>query len=102
MSEFFTADHTVLNSVSERMLTDPVYQDRYDAISELRSGHVEHPARVHSLTDQWMRVASFQGPLLDLARVLDPNFLLDKKKFYKFLDDNPQYCAYDRRRGRRT
>ena len=51
------------------------------------------------------RVASFINiPLFNNAiRVLDPDFLKDKKKFYDFLDRNLEYCTYDRRnRGAMT
>ena len=46
-------------------------------------------------------VASISGPVLQVAELLDPEFLNrhHKRDFYAWLDEHPEYCAYDRRRA---
>jgi len=91
----------LLDAITDHISDRPVYEDTFDAIASLRNVHEEHPGRV-SRHDGWMRVASIQAPLLDVAKILDPEFLKDKRKFYRWLDNNKQFATYDRRTGRRT
>lgn len=86
---------TALDLVTERMAEDPVYQDRYNAIAELRS--IDN-GQLHR-GSEFRRVASLQGPLHNLAQVLDPDWMQNKKRFYAWLDAHSQHCTYDRRKN---
>lgn len=94
---------TALDLIAESFANDPDYADRFQAIKELRDDSETYAdvTRV-SRADGFVRVASFVGPLLNLAEVLDPEFLAagGKKRFYKFLDEHKEYCTYDRRRDK--
>lgn len=78
---------------------DSMYADRFDAIKDLKDIDRQMGGKLTG-RNGWKRVASVIGPVLEVARALDDNLLRDKKKFYSWLDRNPQYCTYDRRRGR--
>ena len=75
---------------------NPEFADRFDAIKELRALDDGSGYR----GGEFRRVASLLGPIEDLLRAIEPDFLRDKKKFYRWLDAHPEYCTYDRRRGR--
>lgn len=75
---------------------NPEVADRFDAIKELRG---MDDGSVHKGSD-FRRVASLLGPVEDLLRAIEPEFLSDKKKFYAWLDAHPEYCTYDRRKTR--
>ena len=75
---------------------NPDVADRFDAIKELRS---IDDGTLHR-GSEFRRVANLMGPVEDLLRAIEPEFLSDKKKFYAWLDANPAYCTYDRRRSR--
>lgn len=100
MSFFVTPTETALDLVTESMTSRGAFNDRYSAISDLREIHRSDlaitPAEA-ARANGFVRVASLQGPVLDLALVLDPTFLQDKKKFYAWLDRHKQHCTYDRR-----
>lgn len=76
------------------------YTSMYDAIADMRTSHQEQGTTLK--TPEWKRVASIQAPLEEAIRITKGEFLKDKKVFYSWLDRNPQYCTYDRRRGRRV
>jgi hypothetical protein len=78
---------------------NPAYAERFDAIAEMRNQHQEQGTRIK--TPDWKHVASIIGPLSDVQRFMNPYYLKDKRAFYGWLDRNPEYCVYDRRRGRR-
>jgi hypothetical protein len=89
-----------LGIVADAIERKPEFEERFQAIQELRndSGTRDDIGRV-SKRDGFVRVASFVGPVLDLAQVLDPDFMAGgKKNFYKFLDEHKSYCTYDRRK----
>ena len=94
MSFFVEKIEKGVDLVATDMAADPQYADRYAAIKELR-GLDDGTLYKGS---EWRRVASLQGPLLDLAQVLDPEFLQNKKRFYAFLDAHRESCTYDRRK----
>jgi len=75
---------------------NPDVADRFDAIQELRS---MDDGSLHR-GSEFRRVANLMGPVEDLLRAIEPEFLSDKKKFYGWLDKHPEYCTYDRRRTR--
>lgn len=78
---------------------NPQYAGFYESNQELRNIHQEQGTRIK--TPEWKHIASLQSPVLDVNMLLQQDFMRDKKKFYSWLDRNPQYCTYDRRRGRR-
>lgn len=76
------------------------YRDRFQAIADLRAmddGSLHHG-------NEFRRVASFVNvPLFMATKMVDPEFLRDKRRFYKFMDSHTEYLTYDRRnRGRGT
>src|SRR5678809_1000550 len=75
---------------------NPEVADRFDAIKELRG---MDDGSLHRGND-FRRVASLMGPVEDLLRAIEPEFLSDKKKFYRGLDAHPENCTYDRRKTR--
>lgn len=75
---------------------NPEVADRFDAIKELRG---LDDGTLHR-GSEFRRVASLMGPVEDLLRAIEPEFLRDKKKFYSWLDAHPENCTYDRRRNR--
>jgi hypothetical protein len=79
---------------------DPSYADLFAANAHMRNQHQEQGTVLK--TPEWKHVASIIGPVEDVRNLMNPRSILDKKAFYSWLDRNPEYCVYDRRRGRRT
>lgn len=78
---------------------NPIYRGFFESNAELRAEHIE--PGVHLKTPEWKHVASFPSTLGDAMDFVDEcRFIKDKKRFYSWLDRNPQYCTYDRKRGR--
>jgi len=75
------------------------YGPRFQAIKELRG---QDDGTLHQ-GQGFRRVASLVNvPLTNAySTVLDPEWMKDKSKFYAWLDRNPEYCTYDRRRNAR-
>jgi hypothetical protein len=96
MSFFVAPNEDAGDLIAERMAEDPVFADRYEAIKELRA---LDDGTLHK-GNEFRRVASIQGPLLDLEILLDADFMQNKRKFYAWLDAHPQHCTYDRRTQR--
>jgi hypothetical protein len=99
MSFFIRPSESLMDKVSspeELVRRNPEVADRFDAIKDLRS---MDDGSVHR-GSEFARVANLQGPLEDLLRAIEPEFLSDKKKFYAWLDAHPEYCTYDRRKAR--
>jgi len=71
---------------------NPEVGERLDAIQELRS---LDDGSLHR-GNEFRRVASLVGPVEDLLRAIEPEFLSDSRKFYDWLDKNPQWCTYQR------
>ena len=70
------------------------YGPRFDAIKELRDTDDGTGYR----GQEFRRVASLVNvPVLMAQKLVDPDFLKDKKKFYAFLDRHPEYTTYQRR-----
>ena len=90
---------TALDLITERMAQNPAFGPRYDAIKEIRENQPEIGGI--SRHDGFYRVASLQGTLESLANVLNPQWLMDKRRFYAWLDAHPQHCTYDRRREKK-
>lgn len=91
---------SVLDKITDAdtlMKSDPnYYKPRFEAISELRK---MDDGSVHR-GNEFRRVASLVNvPMVAVARLLDPSWMGDKRKFYKWLARNPQYKTYDTRGG---
>lgn len=71
---------------------NPEVADRFDAIKELRA---LDDGSLHR-GNEFRRVANLLGPVEDLLRAIEPEFLSDKRKFYAWLDKHPEYCTYRR------
>lgn len=99
MSFFVTSNESALDLVTKRLHDSGEFDDRYEAIAGLQTISMDEALHEAAIKGGFARVASLQGPLLDLAKVLDPDFLRDKRKFYHFLDTHPQHCTYDRRKN---
>lgn len=68
------------------------YGPRFEAISELRA---MDDGTLHK-GNEFRRVASFVNiPLFEGVKLLDPEFMQNKKAFYAFLRRNRQYATYD-------
>jgi len=82
------------------MASNPEYYGpRFEGIADLRK---LDDGTLHR-GNEFRRVASFVNIPLFAAMntLLDPDWMKDKRKFYGFLDRNPEYCTYDRRKNRR-
>jgi hypothetical protein len=74
------------------------YGPRLDAIKDLRDSDDGTGYKGH----EFRRVASFVNvPMLMAAKIIEPDFLKDKRKFYAFVDRHPEYITYQRRNGGR-
>jgi len=80
---------------------DPRYACMFDDLAYTRNQHQESGTSIR--TPEWKYVARIQTSLEGaLNLVKDSGFVKDKKAFYNWLDRNPQYASYDRRKGRRA
>lgn len=82
------------------------YSDRFDLIKQMRQADedlatITNHGRVMGGTGEYKRVASIPQSVMVAAMVLEPDLLLNKKKFYSWLDRHPEYCTYNRTRGAR-
>ena len=79
---------------------NPAYKPVFEDNRRAQMNHQEAGTTLH--TPEWKHVARLQSTLEDAIRITkDGGFIKDKNYFYKWLDRNPGYCMYDRRRGRR-
>lgn len=70
------------------------YRDRFEAIKDVRDADDGTGYK----GQEFRRVASFVNvPLFLASKLADPEFLKDKRKFYRFIDKYPQYVSYQRR-----
>jgi hypothetical protein len=74
---------------------DPYQAVKFDALKEMRAnddGTLYKGAA-------FRHVASIQAPLEHVLRLLDPEFMKEKRNFYSWMDrgNNKAYCVYDRR-----
>lgn len=81
------------------MKSDPdYYAPRFEAIKELRE---QDDGTLHR-GNEFRRVASLVNvPMLAAVKLLDPEWMSNKKNFYAWLKRNPQYKTYDSRGGSR-
>lgn len=88
-----------LTNVDTLMKSAPdYYGPRFQAIADLRA---IDDGTLHR-GNEFRRVASLVNvPMLTVAKLLDPAFLSDKRRFYGWLKRNPSYQTYDKRGGSR-
>ncbi len=79
---------------------NPIYKSMFEFNADMRNQHQEQNTMIK--TPEWKLVAKLQSPVMDVNKLLNTDFFRDKRAFYGWLDRNPQYCVYDRRRGRRV
>ena len=84
-----------ITNVDTVLRSGPHYADMFSRL------HEERRLSDDRCPGEWKKVAELQVPHESAARILEPDFLKDKRKFYAWLDRNPQYCAYDRRNHKR-
>lgn len=69
------------------------YGPRFEAIKELRDND---DGTLHK-GNEFRRVASLVNvPMTSAVKLLDPEWMKDKAKFYAWLDRNKRYCTYQR------
>ncbi len=101
--DFWVEKNTTLNKATNPdALVDrvPGMRDSLAAVADLREQYRQDGTQGALYNGGWKHVASVHGPVLAVAEILDQEFLNrnGKKDFYKWLDDNKSYCAYDRRK----
>lgn len=102
-TEFWVGkNETTLDAISDADLLMKVapdyYGPRFEAIYELRK---QDDGTLHRGAG-FRRVASLVNvPLLAAMKVVDPEFMLNKERFYRWLNKHPQYKTYDKRGGSR-
>jgi hypothetical protein len=72
------------------------YTPRFEAIKELRE---LDDGTLHR-GSEFRRVASLVNvPMVAVAKLMDPEWLSDKRRFYRWLAKHPEYQTYDLRGG---
>lgn len=102
-SQFFVGKNKVLADelLDSDMLMKAApdyYGPRFDAIKELRDNDDGSLQR----GNEFRRVASLVNvPLANIAGILDPEWMKNKRNFYAWLDrgENHRYLTYDRRKA---
>lgn len=79
------------------------WEPRFEAMKETReinddlATYTNHGRKMAG-NGEYKRVATIPHTVLQAAMTLEPDLLINKKKFYSWLDRNPAYQAYTRRR----
>jgi hypothetical protein len=74
------------------------YRPRFDAIKELRE---KDDGTLHR-GNEFRRIASLVNvPMFQAVKLLDPEWMSNKKNFYAWLKRHPEYKTYDTRGGSR-
>ena len=97
--EWFTGSNLFLDratDIEKWRKRDPLFQQSMEAAADLRQYNRE--AGTNGNLGEWKSVATIRGPVLSVAEIAQPRLLHDKKKFYSWLDEHPQFLAYDRRK----
>ena len=85
-----------ITNVDTVLRSGPQYAEMFTRLAE------ERKISDDRCPGEWKKVAELQVPHEMAARILEPDFLKDKRKFYAWLDRNPRYCAYDRRKRKQV
>ena len=86
----------------------PQYQERLDALASIRGmsddlSTLTNYGRMHNGAAgpiKW--VASVPLPVMEMALLAEPDLLLNKAKFFAWMDRHPEWMAYTRKRARRS
>jgi hypothetical protein len=84
----------MITDVDMIMRSNPGYSGMF------RRLHEERKADDGRFTGEWKKVAELMVPHEMAVRMIEPDFLKSKKTFFAWLDRNPRYCTYDRRRAK--
>lgn len=89
----------VLMDADNLMRQDPdYYGPKFEAIAELRA---MDDGTLHRGND-FRRVASLVNvPMSQVINLLDPEWMRDKRKFYRWLAKHPEFRTYDDKGGSR-
>ena len=90
-------DVDILTDASRLIHSAPgYYEPRFEAIKELRAlddGNLHRGS-------EFRRVASLVNvPMVMVANLMDPEWMKDKRRFYRWLAKHPEYKTYDLRGG---
>ena len=77
---------------------NPEYAQLFNDNARHRNVHDEPGTKLH--TPDWKWVARIPTPLEDTNRIINSQFLQNKKTFYAWLKRNPSYAVYDAKFGR--
>lgn len=102
MLEYFTSIGQAVDLIGNTELMmkvhPEVYGPRLDAIKELRD---LDDGTLHR-GNEFRRVASLVNVPVGLAiKMEQPNFFQDKKAFYRWLSDHPEFRTYEKKGGSR-
>lgn len=93
---YIDKNDSVMDAVSDArnmVRSDPLQAERFNGVADIRR---LDDGSLHR-GNEFRRVASIQAPLFAVLKLLEPEFM-HKPKFYAWLDRNPEYCTYDRRK----
>jgi ATP adenylyltransferase/5',5'''-P-1,P-4-tetraphosphate phosphorylase II len=107
--QIFTGKNALDDITSEDMLIQSSdrlggindIRGRFDAAKQLRQAYEDlatytnHGRNMGGARD-YKHVATIPAPLVAAALCLEPDLMIDKKKFYAWLDKHPGYQAYHR------
>ena len=104
--QFFVAENSLLyKATAPDALVDrvPGFRTSMEAAADLRTQYRQSGDEGRLGGGEWRHVATISAPVEAMVNILNPDgrFLNrnGKKDFYKWLDANKAYCAYDRRRA---
>jgi hypothetical protein len=102
ITEFYDSPEKVIDHVSDfnnlRQRIPERMDNLVEAVSDVKSA-MEYGKQVNNKREAiglspggtWFRAASIPVSVLSVIEQIDPGFLKDKKKFYRWLGRHPQY-----------
>lgn len=83
----------------------PGHEEMLDGVREIREASeqlatISNWGKLEAADQNMKRVASIPQYVLQLALVYQPDLLMNKKKFFAWLDRHPEYFTYNRRKGK--
>lgn len=101
MQWFIEANESVdrITNADTLMKADPdYYRPRFEAIKALREAD---DGTLHR-GNEFRRVASLVNvPMFNVVNLLDPEWMKDKRRFYRWLAKHPEYKTYEKKGGSR-
>lgn len=100
--EYFVQKNSLLDLLSDsdvlRKSAPGYYESRLQAIADLRA---LDDGTLHR-GNEFRRVASLVNvPMMEALKIIEPEFLTDKRKFYGWLARHPEYRTYQKSGGSR-